>query len=133
MTFEDAIKSSFNGYLKFKGRSCRAEFWLWVLFIFLGFIVAAGIDSFLDGTGATDAEPLKGLFVLAILLPSISVSIRRLHDVGRSGWWFLLSLALLIGWAVLIYWFVSKGADGPNEFGKNPLGDESTAAADVSE
>jgi Protein of unknown function (DUF805) len=55
------------------------------------------------------------------LLPGIAVSIRRLHDLDRTGWWILLALIPLIGWIILLIWYISKGTDGPNRFGPDPL------------
>jgi uncharacterized membrane protein YhaH (DUF805 family) len=64
---------------------------------------------------------IGGLFSLAIFLPSLAVWVRRLHDVGRSGWWWLLILIPLIGWIVLFVWSVQRGDVGPNEFGPDPI------------
>jgi uncharacterized membrane protein YhaH (DUF805 family) len=58
---------------------------------------------------------------LVFLLPGLSASVRRLHDGDRSGWWLLLSLIPLVGFIILLVWFVSPGTDGPNRFGRNPL------------
>lgn len=64
---------------------------------------------------------LAGIFGLAILLPSICVGGRRLHDTGRSAWWLLLVLIPLVGFLVLLWWFIQKGSDGANEYGPDPV------------
>ncbi len=115
MNFGQAISSGFSNYVKFSGRAVRSEYWYWVLFTVLGNIVAEIIDAVL---GITAINPLFGL---AIILPSIAVAIRRLHDLDRSGWWIFIGLIPLIGWIVLIIWHCTRGTAGPNRFGPNPL------------
>jgi uncharacterized membrane protein YhaH (DUF805 family) len=63
-----------------------------------------------------------GIFSLAVLLPGIAVSVRRLHDLDRSGWWLLLAFVPVVGIIVLLIWFCTKGTDGSNRFGPDPLG-----------
>lgn len=115
MEFQDAVKSGFNNYANFKGRSSRSAFWFWMLFSFIMNIIATILDSVVG----------MGLFSLVIglglLIPGIAVSVRRLHDTDRSGWWYLLILIPLIGAIVLIVWAVQKGTDGPNQYGDDPL------------
>lgn len=93
MTFQDSIKTCFSKYVDFEGRAKRPEFWWFVLFTVVTSVV---IGMFSDA--------LSGLFSLAVFLPSIAVGARRLHDIGKSGWWQLLWLIPVIGWIVLIYW-----------------------------
>jgi len=119
MTFRDAIRAGFANYVNFSGRAGLGEFWYWVLFIILVGIVTAIVDA----TWFPDLyplSPLSDLFTLATLLPGLAVSVRRLHDTDRSGWWFLLWLIPLIGTIVLIVWWVQQGTPGPNRFGPNP-------------
>lgn len=81
------------------------------------------VDRILFGM-AVDGQQvslLGALFSLAVLLPNIAVGVRRLHDLDKSGWWYLLILIPLVGALVLIYFFVQKGTDGPNRFGADPL------------
>lgn len=114
MGFADAIKSGFNKYVTFEGRAARWEFWYWMLFAFIANIVAGIVDDVL-GLG------LVGLLVsLALLLPGIAVSVRRLHDIDRTGWWVLISLTI-IGIVLLIVWNCTKGTTGPNRFGADLL------------
>ena len=93
MTFGESISRCFGRYADFNGRAAKPEFWWWMLFIFLASL-AAGVIS----------PVLSSLFSLATLLPCLAVTTRRLHVVGRSGWWQLIVLVPLIGWIVLIYW-----------------------------
>ena len=115
MGFGQAISAGFSNYVNFNGRACRSEYWYWVLFIILADIVAGIIDYLLG------MQIVSSLFGLVTLLPGIAVSIRRLHDLDRTGWWILLALIPLIGWIILLIWYISKGTDGPNRFGPDPL------------
>jgi uncharacterized membrane protein YhaH (DUF805 family) len=86
------------------------------LFVVIGAIVTAMIDLMI-GMRLTNS-----LFGLATILPGIAVAARRLHDVDRSGWWLLLNFIPLIGWIVLLVWFCTRGTEGPNRFGPDPMG-----------
>jgi len=116
MGFAQAITAGFSNYVNFSDRAARSEYWFWVLFITIGQVVTQIIDS------AIGAGIISGIFGLATFLPSLAVAIRRLHDLDRSGWWVLLSLIPIIGWIVLIIWYCTKGTEGPNRFGADPLG-----------
>ena len=109
MNFVDAVKTCFTKYVGFEGRATRSEYWWWVLFLFAVSIVLALLNLGLVGN----------LFSLATLLPSVAVGARRLHDIGKSGWWQLIGLIPLIGWLVLIYWAVQP-SEGENAFGPAP-------------
>ncbi len=114
MGFVDAIKSGFSNYVNFSGRAIRSEYWFWTLFVIVGLVIAALIDYTIFGT----PEALfYGVFGLAVFLPGLAVTIRRLHDVDRTGWWIFLNLVPLIGSIVLIVWFCTAGTPGPNRFG----------------
>jgi uncharacterized membrane protein YhaH (DUF805 family) len=116
MNFTQAISSGFSNYVNFAGRSIRSEYWYWALFVVLGSIVARIIDAVI-GIGL-----FNSIFGLAVLLPSIAVGVRRLHDLDRTGWWLLLDFIPVIGWIVLIVWFCGRGTVGANRFGPDPLG-----------
>ncbi|WP_193175837.1 DUF805 domain-containing protein [Oricola nitratireducens] len=111
----DAVRTCFNKYASFRGRARRPEFWYFALFNFIAQLVLGLVDSMVFGLG--DVSPLSNLYGLAVLVPSLAVGARRLHDTGRSGWWQLLVLIPLIGIIVLIVWWASRGNEGENEFG----------------
>lgn len=130
MTFGTSIKTCFSKYVTFSGRAQRSEFWWWVLFTWITSMVLGGVDSFLFGTvtaydggfeASTNTPILSGIFSLAIFLPTISVTVRRLHDTDRSGWWYWIVLIPLIGIIVLIVFWATEGTRGPNRFGDDPL------------
>jgi uncharacterized membrane protein YhaH (DUF805 family) len=115
MGFVDAIKSGFGKYVTFSGRAARSEFWYWALFSILANLVAGILDGILGGIG------LIGLIVsLALLLPGIAVSVRRLHDLDRTGWWLLIAFTG-VGIILLLVWDCMKGTTGPNSHGADPL------------
>src|ERR1700687_3857165 len=106
MTFVESISTCLKKYATFEGRASRSEYWWFFLFTLLvqfGSSVISNIPSL--------------LWALALRLPSIAVGARRLHDIGKSGWWLLISLIPLIGVLILIYWLVPPGAAGRNHMG----------------
>jgi uncharacterized membrane protein YhaH (DUF805 family) len=115
MGFGQAISAGFSNYVNFRDRASRSEYWYWVLFVILADIVTGIIDWVLG------VQVVSSLFGLVTLVPGIAVSIRRLHDLDRTGWWVLLGLIPLIGWIILLIWYVTKGTDGPNRFGPDLL------------
>ncbi len=121
MSFGEAIKSGFANYVTFSGRAQRSAFWLWVLFAILASVACGIIDGAIFGFDEAN-KPLSGLFGLATFLPGLAVTVRRLHDTGRSGWWVLLWFIPLIGWIILIIWYCQPGETGNNQYGPNPLG-----------
>lgn len=108
-------------YATFTGRAQRAEYWFFVLFYILIFIGLTLIDSV---TGTLNPwygfGLLGGLFALAMLIPSIAVGVRRLHDTGRSGWWMLIMFIPLVGAIILLVFYVLDSAPGDNAYGPNP-------------
>jgi uncharacterized membrane protein YhaH (DUF805 family) len=108
-------------YAVFNGRARRKEYWYFLLFNIIVSIVLAVID---DVTGSFSPEAgmglLGGIYTLAVLIPSIAVSVRRLHDTERSGWWLLIGLIPLIGAIVLIVFMVQDSKPGQNQYGANP-------------
>ena len=119
MNFTQAIASGFQNYVNFSGRAARSEYWFWTLFVVLLSIVAGLIDLALFRS--LDFSPLQSLVGLGLFLPGLAVSIRRLHDLDRTGWWFLLVFTI-IGAIVLLVWNCMRGTIGPNRFGPDPLG-----------
>ena len=108
-------------YAVFNGRARRKEYWYFVLFNTLISIVLAIIDGL---TGSFSLEVgmglLGGIYALAVLIPSIAVSVRRLHDTGHSGWWILIALVPLIGAIVLLVFMVQDSHPDENQYGPNP-------------
>ena len=104
-----AVTAGFRQYVRFSGRATRPEFWWWMLFIAVSSIVLGIIDSIIGGAiGAEDFNLLGSLFGLATLLPSFAVTTRRLHDIGKSGWWQLLWWAIwALTWVAAIIVFVA--------------------------
>jgi len=108
-------------YAVFSGRARRKEYWFFVLFNIIISIVLAFVDN---AIGTYDAQNeiglLGGIYALAVLIPGIAVSVRRLHDTGRSGWWLLLVLIPVIGAIVVLIFMVLDSKPGENEYGPNP-------------
>lgn len=117
MGFQEAITACLSKYIGFEGRAIRSEYWYWVLFIVIVAIVVNLLAGILPGFIGSLLAILLGLFQLAMLLPGLAVSVRRLHDVDRSGWFLLLGLIPLIGAIILIYWMAQPGTQGRNRFG----------------
>jgi uncharacterized membrane protein YhaH (DUF805 family) len=114
MNFVDAIKSGFSNYVTFTGRAARSEFWFWTLFSVVANVLANIIGS------AIGFPLIATLVSLALLLPGIAVSVRRLHDLDRTGWWLLIALTG-VGIILLIVWDCTKGTTGPNTYGPDPI------------
>ena len=110
-----------KNYAVFSGRARRKEYWMFVLFNAIFFIIAIILDNVL-GTAIENVG--YGLFYflyfLAVLIPSLAVAIRRLHDVGKSGWFLLISLIPIIGAIWLLVLLCTKGDAGENKYGANP-------------
>lgn len=113
MTFTEAVRAGLEKYAVFHGRSSRSEFWYWVLFVVLLSVATSIVDAII---GATILGPLVSL---ALLLPGLAVSVRRLHDIGKSGWWVLVGFIPVLGLIYLIYLYVQP-SDGPNDHGLAP-------------
>ncbi len=127
--FGEAISRGFKNYCNFSGRASRSEYWWWYLFTaIVGWIIA--IPSY--GTifqnaaaGITDVQftfwtGLDYFWSLFIFLPSAGLFFRRLHDIGRSGWWWLLCFIPLVGIIILIVWLCKPSQPGDNQYGPEP-------------
>jgi uncharacterized membrane protein YhaH (DUF805 family) len=114
MSFSEAVKDGFDHYAKFDGRASRSSFWWWVLFGIIVGVVASILDS------AIDATIFSIIVSLGLLLPNISKGIRRLHDTGRTGWWLLIAFVPLIGFIVLLIFYLEKSDPAANEYGPAP-------------
>lgn len=109
MGFIEAFKVCISKYATLDGRARRSEYWYWILANLLIGIVLGWI-------------PFVGILIsIALFIPSIAVSVRRLHDIGKSGWWYLLILLPLVN-LVLIYFFILDSQPGENQYGPNPKG-----------
>ncbi len=116
MYFQTSIKTCFNKYAVFSGRASRSEFWFFVLFGFLGGIISSIIDVMILGYPFEENGPINLIFTIALMIPSISVAARRLHDINKSGWWQLLWITI-IGGILLIIWYATDGEKKKNKFG----------------
>ena len=112
--FGDAVRSALGQYAGFRGRARRSEYWWFVLFFVLVYLGAALIDGILFGFPLLVVGVLLGLFV-----PNLAVSVRRLHDTNRSGWWLLLNLVPFGGIVVLVFQCLDSDM-GPNQYGPSP-------------
>ena len=130
MTFMDSISTCFSKYVTFSGRAQRSEMWWFVLFFVIVSTIVGAADSAIFGKNvfmmggmefSYNAGYFGNIFALATFLPMLSVDVRRLHDVGKSGWWILLILIPLIGAIVLLIWMIGKGTEGENKYGADPL------------
>ena len=110
-------------YACFSGRARRQEYWLFFLFNFIAAFVVGFIGVFLVGaTGVTAFAFLGAIYNLAVLIPSFAVFCRRMHDTGRSGWWWLIGLIPFVGWIVLLVFCCLDSQPGENQYGPNPKG-----------
>ena len=124
MGFSDAVQNVLmNNYAKLNGRASRSEYWWFVLFNFIVNIVTFVIDLTLGSMITYDMGYVGLIAFLALLLPTVSVSVRRLHDIGKSGWWILLAIIPIdnfIGIFVIIVFTIMEGEEQPNQYGNVP-------------
>ena len=106
---QKSVRTCLTKYADFNGRAARPEFWWFVL---AQIVVSLILNTILPLLG--------GLFSLAVLVPSIAVGSRRLHDIGKSGWLQLLGLIPIVGWIILIYWAAQPGDASANQYGSPP-------------
>lgn len=109
-------------YAVFSGRAQRAEYWYFILFNFLVSMALILIDSVIGPLTYGGVGLFHSVYALAVLLPSIAVLVRRLHDIGRTGWWFFIGLVPLVGFIVLLVFTVTDSEPGENIYGPNPKG-----------
>lgn len=103
-----------SNYFNVDGRARRTEYWMFFL-VYLGIVIVASVLDVMLRT-----QMISGIVALAHLIPTITVGVRRLHDIGRSGWWLLIVLLPLIGWLIALYWAVQEGEPHDNIYGANP-------------
>jgi len=107
-------------YAEFDGRSRRKEYWMFVLFNLIISIALASFERMLGLGNEYGTGFLSTIYSIGVLIPSIAVGIRRLHDIGKSGWWLLIVLIPVIGWIWIIVLLATDGHPGSNEYGINP-------------
>ena len=120
MSITESIGTCFRKYIDGSGRASRSEFWYFQLFLVVLYTISQFIDSAVLGTGLGETGLVYMVVALGTLLPAICATVRRLHDVNKSGWWILLMFTC-IGIIPLIIWWATKGTSGSNEHGDDPL------------
>jgi uncharacterized membrane protein YhaH (DUF805 family) len=115
MSITDAVTTCLTKYVDFSGRARRSEYWWFALALFVVSLVVS-----LFGSVVHARTILSDLFSLAVFLPSLAVSVRRLHDTDRSGWWYLLVLIPVVGWIILIVFMCLDSGRGANRYGPSP-------------
>ena len=126
MLFFEAVESAFKKYFKFSGRSLRSEFWYFVLFIFIIDFLLIFLDALIldiawqDLYYSEEVGYLGLIFGFVTIIPYISVTARRLHDVNRSGWWMLIPLTI-VGIIPFLYWMCKEGDKNQNRYGETPF------------
>ena len=124
--FVDAAKKALmHNYANFNGRASRSEYWWFFLFGFLAVIPAMILDGLtgivlIDAGAGISYGPFYVLTGLGFLLPGISVMVRRLHDSGRSGWWYFIGLVPCVGIIILLVFLIQDGQPHPNDYGEVP-------------
>ena len=124
MSFQEAVENFFRNYTNSNGRARRKEYWYPVLFIFLINLVINALGGIFGAMDidilVTMCNVLSGIFGIATLLPSIMVAIRRMHDIGKSGWWVLISFVPCVGVFIALYFCCLDSQPGDNQYGPNP-------------
>lgn len=129
MGFLESVRSFWDNYSNFKGRARRSEYWFISLFLFATNLAAAGIDLALmqgnvDRFIANGGGGIIGLvWILATILPALTVLFRRLHDIGKSGWWSLIGFLPIIGTIVLVVFTARDSQRAENKYGTSPKQD----------
>ena len=110
-------------YVCFSGRARRKEYWMFTLFNFIAALIVGFVGGFLSSATEVSAFAFLGtIYNLAVLLPSLGVLFRRLHDIGKSGWWWLIGIVPFVGWIVIIVFCCLDSQPGENQYGSNPKG-----------
>jgi uncharacterized membrane protein YhaH (DUF805 family) len=108
-------------YAVFNGRARRKEYWYFILFSIIVSVILSILDAILLSMGAPGVTSV--LYSLAVILPSLGVMIRRLHDTGRSGWWVLINIIPIIGFIIFLVFAVQDSQPEANQYGENPKED----------
>jgi uncharacterized membrane protein YhaH (DUF805 family) len=117
VSFGTAIQRGFQKYADFSGRATRAEFWWWVLFQWLAGVAAGFVDSIIASSmNMTTFSGVQLIVGLGLLLPGLAVAVRRLHDIDRTGWWYLLVFTCIGGIVLIVFW-ASDSTPWENRYG----------------
>ena len=117
MSFVDAVKSVLSQYANFNGRARRSEYWYYIL----AYAIISAVFSALAQYSSIFSI-LSAVVGLGLLCPTLAVAVRRLHDIGKSGWYYLFCLIPLAGTIILLIWFAKDSEPGDNMYGPNPKG-----------
>ncbi len=109
-----------NKYATFSGRARRKEYWMFLLINLVVTVVLALIDSLIGSASESGMGLLSSVYSIGVLIPSLALSVRRLHDIGRTGWWVLISIIPVIGAVVLLVFMLLDSEPGSNRYGANP-------------
>jgi uncharacterized membrane protein YhaH (DUF805 family) len=124
MEFTYAVKDGFKKYSNFKGKANRLQFWWFILFVVSGIIISSIIDRLIFGANFISPNSSIGwisyIWDLFIIIPTLSIGARRLHDTKRSGWWLLLLFLIIIGWIILFILLSQESYENDPE--KKPIG-----------
>ena len=120
ITFMDAVRTCFNKYADFSGRARRSEYWFYTLFVGIIQLVLGIVGNMIFGAPESGTNILQNIFSLAIMIPSLAVFWRRMHDIGRTGLWFFLNLVPCIGQVVLLVFECTDSQPGENMYGMSP-------------
>jgi uncharacterized membrane protein YhaH (DUF805 family) len=107
-------------YADFGGRARRMEYWMFTLISTIVGAVLGVLSGVLSLRGSTGMGLLAAIYLLATIIPSIAVAVRRLHDTGRSGWWMFISLIPFVGFLIVLYFQLQPGEPHANEYGPDP-------------
>ena len=125
MKMMDAVKHVFSNYATFSGRARRSEYWYFVLFSMIVSAVLSRIGKQVPMEVAGQVvmvtqSKLQSIYSLVVFIPTLAVVVRRLHDVGKSGWNYFWLFLPIIGWIMMLVWLCREGEHGPNRFGPDP-------------
>ncbi|MBX9837348.1 MAG: DUF805 domain-containing protein [Silvanigrellaceae bacterium] len=119
MNFVDSVKCALKNHINFRGRASRSEFWYFIIFDFSVLFLFGFIHKFIYGN-SDELDFLKilmSIIFVALILPSISVTVRRLHDINKSGWWIFIQIIPLIGAFIIYTMCALPSTNGPNKYG----------------
>jgi len=108
-------------YAKFDGRASRSEYWWFRLAVLIAVVVIEIVGGVLGHVSSILGGLIVAVGILALIVPDVCVTVRRLHDTNRSGWFFWVALIPFVGGIILLIWFCSQGTSGPNKYGDDPL------------